>query len=141
MGRMQLEPIDLAIETRAPAAQAWRTLTDPALVELWFTEVSPLGPVGSTYRLAFGDGSVVTGELLVHEPGRRFAHAWRWEGDDASETTVVTWTVEPLSGGGSRIRLVHAGWETSQGGEGARDDHEAYWSGYLDDLRDVLDEA
>jgi hypothetical protein len=23
----------------------------------------------------------------------------------------------------------------------SRDDHEAYWSGYLDDLRDVLDEG
>ena len=36
-------------------------LTEPEGVALWFTDASPLGPVGSTYRLDFGDGSLVTG--------------------------------------------------------------------------------
>jgi uncharacterized protein YndB with AHSA1/START domain len=141
MGRVKVLPIDLAIETPAGPAEAWRSITDPARVALWFTDVSSLGPVGSRYRLEFGDGSVVTGEVLELEPGRRFSHGWRWEHDDPAEATVVTWTVEPLAGGRSRIRLVHAGWDTTADGSAARDEHEAYWSGYLDDLRDILDEA
>lgn len=133
-------PIDLAIETSADPETAWRTVTVPERVALWLTDASPLGPVGSPYRLDFGDGSVVTGEVLAVEPGRRFEHTWTWEGADSGEVTTVEWTVEPLPGGGSRVRLVHRDW--NEGGDTAtRDDHEGYWTGYLDDLRDILEEV
>jgi uncharacterized protein YndB with AHSA1/START domain len=79
---------------------------------------------------------VVVGEIVLLEPGRRFAYTWAWEGADESTATRVTWTVEARPGGGSQIRLVHDGWPDDAARE--RDDHEAYWSGYLDDLRDVL---
>lgn len=133
-------PIDLAVETSADPETAWRTLTVPDRVALWFTEASPVGSVGASYRLDFGDGTVVTGEVLAIEPGRRFAHTWTWEGAETGEVTSVEWTVEPLPGGGSRVRLVHAGW-SEEGDGSARDDHEGYWSGYLDDLRDILEEG
>jgi uncharacterized protein YndB with AHSA1/START domain len=116
-------------------------VTDPARIAEWFTDASALGPVGSAYLLDFGDGSIVGGTILAVEPGRSFSHSWRWQGADEDETTTVTWSVEPAPGGGSRIRLVHDGWAEAGLDEGARDDHEAYWAGYLDDLRAVLDEA
>lgn len=131
--------IDLAIETAADPVTAWRAVTLPEQIALWFTDASPLGGVGAPYRLDFGEGSVVVGEVVALEPGRRFAHTWTWEDDEAAAATTVEWTVEPLEGGGSRIRLVHSGWEPGEGP--ARDDHEGYWTGYLDDLRDILDEA
>lgn len=135
-----IPPIELAIETSADPALAWAAITRPDRIALWFTEASPLGPVGSAYRLDFGEGDVVLGEVLELEPGRRFSHTWAWAESDGGEPTIVTWTVEPLAAGGSRIRLVHAGWAEAEGAL-ARDDHEAYWAGYLDDLRDVLEEA
>lgn len=132
-------PIDIAIETAADPATAWQAVTLPERIALWFTEATPLGAVGERYRLDFGEGSVVVGEVVALEPGRRFGYTWAWEDADASDATSVEWTVEPLPGGGSRVRLVHSGWH---GGEGtARDDHEGYWRGYLDDLRDILEEA
>jgi uncharacterized protein YndB with AHSA1/START domain len=134
-----IPPIELVLETTAAPADAWLAITDPARIVLWLTEATPLGPVGSAYRLDFGDGTVV-GEVLELEPGRRFSHAWRWEGRDPADVTTVTWSVEPRAGGGSRVRLVHAGWGEAAGML-ARDDHEAYWAGYLDDLRDVLEPA
>jgi uncharacterized protein YndB with AHSA1/START domain len=134
-------PIDLAIETPADPETAWQTVTVPERIALWFTEASPLGPVGSPYRLDFGDGSVVAGEVLAVEPGRRFAHSWAWEGAEPGEVTTVEWRVEPLPGGGSRVRLVHGGWAAAGGDATARDEHETYWTGYLDDLRDILGEA
>jgi uncharacterized protein YndB with AHSA1/START domain len=133
--------IELAIETAAPPALAWATLTEPARVALWLTEASPVGPVGSPYQLDFGDRSIVTGEVLELEPGRRFAHSWAWDDGEPGETTVVAWTVEPLDGGGSRVRLVHGGWDTAGANATARDDHAGYWAGYLHDLRDVLGEG
>jgi uncharacterized protein YndB with AHSA1/START domain len=138
--RVRVAPIELVVESGADAATAWRTLTDPELVTLWFTDASRLGAVGSRYRLDFGDGTVAGGEVLVLEPGRSFAYAWAWEGAEPGEVTRVTWTVEPHLGG-SRVRLRHEGWEEAGLDAGARDDHEGYWTGYLDDLRDVLSEA
>lgn len=137
----RVSPIDIAFDTDADPAMAWHVITDPARVAEWFTDASPLGPVGSTYRLDFGDGSVVAGEVLALEPGHGFAHAWHWDGADPSETTTVAWTVTALPGDGSRIRLVHDGWGEAGLDASTRDDHEGYWTGYLDDLRDLLSGA
>jgi uncharacterized protein YndB with AHSA1/START domain len=137
--RPVVRPIDLAIETAAGPAAAWQAVTLPERIALWFTDASPLGGVGERYRLDFGEGSVVTGEVVALDPGRRFAYTWTWEDAESEAATTVAWTVEPLAGGGSRIRLVHSGWDAGE--EPARDDHEAYWTGYLDDLRDILAES
>jgi uncharacterized protein YndB with AHSA1/START domain len=136
-----LAPIRLTIETRASPALAWSYLTDPALVAEWFTEATPLGPVGAPYRLDFGEGSIVRGRILEAEEGRRFSHGWAWEDAEQGTETIVAWEVEPLPGGGSRIVLTHRGWTEAGEDEATRDDHEAYWSGYLDDLRDLLEDA
>ncbi len=136
-----ISPIELEIRTAADPAAVWRTITDPGRIALWFTDASPLGPVGAPYRLDFGDGSVVVGEVLAVEPGRRFAHSWAWEGAEPGARTTVEWTVGPLADGGTLVRLIHGGWDAVDGGGAARDDHEGYWTGYLDDLRDVLDEG
>jgi uncharacterized protein YndB with AHSA1/START domain len=134
-------PIVLALDTRADPVTAWRTITEPERIGLWFTEASPLGEPGSAYRLDFGDGSVVTGVVTAHEPGVRFGHTWAWEADEPGDTTHVEWRVEALPEGGSRITLVHDRWTEAGSNTAARDDHEAYWSGYLNDLRDILEEG
>jgi uncharacterized protein YndB with AHSA1/START domain len=138
--RVRVPPIELVVDTGADPETAWRTLTDPEMVVLWFTDASRLGPVGTRYRLDFGDGSVVTGEIVALDPGRSFAYRWAWDGAEPREVTLVSWAVEPHLGG-SRVRLVHDGWDEAGLDASARDDHERYWSGYLDDLRDVLSEA
>lgn len=140
---VDVEAIELTIETPAGPALAWAYLTEPDLVAEWFTEVAALGAIGDVHRIDFGEGSVVEGEILELEPGRRFAHGWAWtDAERLSERpTRVEWRVEPLSGGGSRIRLRHDGWAEAGADDAIRDDHEAYWSGYLDDLRDLLEDA
>jgi uncharacterized protein YndB with AHSA1/START domain len=137
---VRIAPIDLVLVTGAEPELVWRTLTEPARVVLWFTDASQLGEVGDLYRLDFGDGTVVSGEVLTLETGRAFSYSWSWEAAEPGEVTRVTWTVEPHLGG-SRVRLLHDGWDDAGLDESARDDHEGYWSGYLDDLRDVLEEA
>jgi uncharacterized protein YndB with AHSA1/START domain len=136
-----ITPIMLAIETRATPGRAWAFISDPELVATWFAEVTPLGEVGGSYRIDFGDGSVVEGRLTAIDPGRAFAHEWGWQDDEPRRPTLVRWVVEPVAGGGSRFALVHDGWAEAGADDAIRDDHEAYWSGYMDDLRDLLDEA
>ena len=141
MAGTTVTPIQLGFTTPAPADLVWIYLTDPERVEQWFTVASPLGSIGNTYRLDFGDGSVVEGPITALDPGRGFAHRWAWLDIDPRQETTVRWTVEALGSGGSRVGLVHDGWSEAGADEAIRDDHEAYWSGYLDDLEDVLEDA
>jgi len=133
-------PIEIIVETGAKPELVWRTLVEPERVALWLTDASAPRNVGEPYRLDFGDATVVRGEVVTFEPGRVFAHTWAWEGADEREITRITWTIEAVAGG-STIRLVHDGWAEAGMDPSVRDDHERYWSGYLDDLRDVLEEA
>jgi len=139
-GSSAIPPIALEVELPVEPSTAWRAITDPDRVIEWFTSASPVGPVGSVYRIDFGDGSVVAGQVTELVPDRRFAHRWHWDGADDAETTLVTWTISQ-SPGGSTIRLVHDGWAEAGLDESARDDHEGYWAGYLEDLRDLLSGA
>ncbi len=132
------EPIDLSVDTVASPALTWAALTDPRRIAEWFTEASSLGRIGDAYRLDFGDGSVVQGVVTELEPGRHFAYTWSWVDAEAHEETLVSWTVASRTGGGSRVRLVHDGWAEAGIDAAARDDHEGYWMGYLEDLVAVL---
>ena len=57
-----------------------------------------------------------------------------WEGSEDVPETLVSWTVEPVAGGGSRITLEHSGWPETTGDDTTRDDHLGYWEAYLEDL-------
>ena len=137
---VRVPPIELVVDTGADPDTAWRTLTEPARVALWLTDASAPRRVGDSYRLDFGEGSIVRGEIVILEPGRVFAHRWAWDGAEPREVTLVTWVVEPRAGG-SRISLRHAGWDEAGLDASVRDDHAAYWAGYVEDLRNVLEEA
>src|SRR4051794_760379 len=99
----------------------------------------------TAYRLDFRDGGVVVGRVVVGRvvatvPGVSFARTWRWEGSEPEQETLVTWTVTPLDGGGSRITLARDAWSEAGADDAQRTEHEAYRRGYLADLRDVLAE-
>jgi uncharacterized protein YndB with AHSA1/START domain len=141
MDAVPVAPIRLLFRTAVPPDVAWTYLTEPVRVEEWFTAASPVGAVGDLYVLDFGEGSVVQGPIVALDPGRRFAHRWAWLDAEPRQETLVTWIVRPLEDGGSEIELVHEGWDEAGADEAIRDDHEAYWSGYLDDLRDILEDV
>ena len=67
-----------------------------------------------------------------------FAHGWHWLGAPASETTQVTWAVEPTADGRSAVVLRHAGWAEAGLGETDRDDHRGAWQEYVDGLLELL---
>lgn len=138
-----IPPIEREVVVPVSAATAWAALTDPERVASWFTDAIPLGAVGDEYRLDFGDGSVIEGVIESLDAGHAFGFSWRWAGAPPSEQTHVRWTVDgPTDGASSTIRLVHDGWAEAGLDRSARDDHDGYWTGYLEDLAAVLaDEA
>ena len=137
-----IAPIRLSVRTAASPATAWAAVTEPDRIAAWFTDASELGGVGDPYRLDFGEGSVVEGVVTALEPGRGFSHTWTWAGPDAAPPgpTLVSWSVRPLEGGGAEVELLHDGWSEAGADDAIRDDHEAYWSGYLDDLLVLLED-
>jgi uncharacterized protein YndB with AHSA1/START domain len=136
-----IEPIRLIATTTGTPAAAWAALTQPEKVVEWFTDASPVGRVGDPYRLDFGDGSVVEGTIRALEPGRRLAYSWAWLDAQPLSETLVSWTIEPLSAGGTQVTLEHDGWTEAGADAATRNDHAGYWEGYLEDLVSVLDEA
>jgi uncharacterized protein YndB with AHSA1/START domain len=134
-----IPPIHLQRRTRASRAAAWEAITNPSVVARWFADVSALGRVGDPYRVEFGDGTAVAGVIQSIEPTRRFSYSWRWEHEPEAASTRVTWAVEPMSSGGSRIVLEHDGWADAGLTAADCDDHAGYWEAYLDNLRTLLD--
>lgn len=141
MATASIAPIRLTVETRAGPERAWAYLTEPEHVAEWFTEAVEIGRVGDLYRLDFGEGTIVEGTVVALDPGRLFSHQWAWTDVEPRTPTLVTWRVEPRPGGGATVELLHDGWAEAGADTAIRDDHEAYWSGYLDDLRDILEDA
>jgi uncharacterized protein YndB with AHSA1/START domain len=135
-----IPPIVVARDTRASPAESWAAIVEPDRVALWFTTVTPAGPVGSPYRIDFGD-SAVEGVVTRLVPGRVLAYTWAWEDVEPRVETRVTWEVEPLPGAGSRITLTHDGWAEAGAEPTTRDDHGGYWADYIDELADLLGDA
>lgn len=111
---------DIVVDELFPHAPEtiWRALTDGALIGRWL--MPPTGfeaVVGNRFTFHTSpagawDGTIAC-EVLEVVPNRRFVFAWKG-GDEANQgygsklETMVTWTLEPEAGG-TRVRLVHAG--------------------------------
>src|SRR5215218_5709738 len=108
------------VADRAPET-IWKTLTTGDLIGRWLMAPSGFEPVKGN-RFTFQtkpagawDG-VIRCEVLEAVPNERLAYAWR-SGDEnnvgygSALDTVVTWTLTRVEGG-TRLRLVHAGFVT-----------------------------
>ena len=94
-------------------AKVWRALTDPELLALW--SMRPEGfslEVGARFKFhgkpnAHWRGFVEC-EMLEVEPLSRLRYSW--VGNDESDETFVTYTLEPR-GKGTRLTVVHSGFQ------------------------------
>ncbi|HVY40017.1 MAG TPA: SRPBCC domain-containing protein [Polyangia bacterium] len=105
-------------EIQRPPAAVWRALTEPQLLARWLMENDIRPEVG--HRFTFrappipGWDGVVHCEVLEVDPPRRLRYSWRGGSDDLQGygtriDTVVTWTLAATPGGGTWLRLEHAG--------------------------------
>lgn len=120
---VQAEARVIAVDEVFPHAPEtiWKTLVHPELIARWL-RMTPVGfepVVGNhfTYQTSAAgewDGTIRC-EVIEVQPQRRLAY--RWRGGHAANTgygslldTVVTLTLEPVDGG-TRLRVVHSGFE------------------------------
>jgi uncharacterized protein YndB with AHSA1/START domain len=99
-----------------PPAKVWRALTDPALVSQWLMPTD-IGPArGTKFKFTvktpppWWDGTLNC-EVLESVPNKKLSYSWK-AGQGADELdTVVTWTLTPTAGGGTKLALVHSGFK------------------------------
>ena len=103
-----------------PPAEVWRALTDPKLLAKWLMENDIHPVVGHRFNfrakpMGDWDGVVYCEVLEVEEPNK-LVYSWKGGSDKNAEyghrlDTIVTWTLTPTATGGTKLNLVHFGFE------------------------------
>ena len=119
---MNIATQDIVVDEVFPHAPetVWKVLTTGELISSWLMGVTGFKPVkGSHFSFATkADGEwdgVIRCEVLEVVPNHRLVYTWR-SGYETSTCyvsrldTVVTWILEK-NDGGTRLRLVHSGFE------------------------------
>lgn len=126
-----------AVEVEAPPDRVWQLLTDPAQLPRWWPDAAELEPVvGGRIVLDFGPGNV-SGEITRWEPPSALAFTWNQSNMPGVELQV-SFTVDDLGGGRSRVSVVHSGFEGAPAE--ARDAVVAGWSHFLPRLAEFARE-
>jgi uncharacterized protein YndB with AHSA1/START domain len=134
----QLPAIERELSFSASPERVWRAITDATELSAWFPDRADLQPVvgyeGWLEWEEHGRSAVLVEEV---EPMVRFA--WRWENDSGQGvngpgSTLVEWTLEPRSDGGTILRLRESGFVKPD----AREGNETGWTAELSELTDYL---
>lgn len=105
--------IDLAETYPYPIEQVWAALTDKAAISQWLMKTDDFeAKVGQRFRLTAkpmpGWRGYVDCEVLEVSAPKLLSYSW--VGDENRPPMRVTWTLETVPGG-TRLRLVHTGFE------------------------------
>jgi uncharacterized protein YndB with AHSA1/START domain len=132
----------------APEA-VWETLTTPALMARWLMEPTGFKPIAGTQftyqtKPAGAWDGVIHCEVLDVVPNERLVYSWQGghptnAGYGSSLETVVTFTLHRV-GGGTRLRLVHSGFQTPKN-DVAYDNMSNGWTKVLDRLEILTGEG
>jgi uncharacterized protein YndB with AHSA1/START domain len=103
-----------------PPAEVWRALTDPKLLAMWLMENDIKPVVGHRFNfrakpMGDWDGIVYCEVLEVDEPNK-LVYSWKGGSDKNggyghSLDTIVTWTLASTTTGGTKLHLVHYGFQ------------------------------
>jgi uncharacterized protein YndB with AHSA1/START domain len=98
----------------APQEKVWEAITTPEIVATYFhgAQVEGSYQPGTRVRTAAADGSKEwsNNTILEADPPRKLVHTWRSLYDDelaVEPESRVTWEIEALPGGYSRLTLIH----------------------------------
>lgn len=139
------EAVRKTVLVDADPETAFRVFTDQ--IQSWW----PLGTHGifgdDAERLGFEDGQLVEGakdgreaawgKVLAWEPPTRVHFTWRPGFDEAQPDTEVEVTFAP-EGDGTRVELVHTGWDQLADGAKSRAGYDSGWEGVLEAYRKAL---
>jgi uncharacterized protein YndB with AHSA1/START domain len=130
------QDVTQAVDVDAPRERVWQLLTDPAELPRWWPDAAELEPgVGGQVVLRFGPGNV-SGEVTTWEPPSALGFTWI-PSDRPGVQLHVSFTVDDLGDGRSRVSVVHSGFE---GAPEAREAVVGGWQHFLPRLADIARE-
>jgi uncharacterized protein YndB with AHSA1/START domain len=131
------EDVTQAVEVDVPPERVWHLLTDPVELPRWWPDAAELEPrVGGRVVLTFGPGNV-SGEITTWEPPSELGFTWE-QTNMPGVRLHVTFTVDDLGGGRSRVSVVHSGFEGAPAE--VRDAVVSGWANFLPRLAEVARE-
>ena len=139
---VDLTPVVQTVEIAAPPERVFSLFTDPEQLVRWWPDAARLAPrVGGRIELEFEGRGDVTGEITRYEPPYALGFTWV-RGVAPDVTTHVEVAIDDDGRGGTRVRLVHSGWEAVPADlvEEWRALHEAGWSFFLGCLADLAED-
>lgn len=98
---------------KAPPEQVWAAITTAEFTSRYYygnalkTDLT----VGSPFTYHMQDGApIVEGQVVASEPPTRLVHTYRslWPPMNEDAPTTVTWELEALPGGVTKLTVVHA---------------------------------
>jgi len=143
--------VKLSRDYEATPEKVFAALTDPEALARWFaphpelrTVVDKIEPhVGGSFAISMvhDQGSIHTmqGTIRELEQGRRLVMTWKWTSGEMSAIgeTLVTFDLEEISPGCTRLTLTHDGFAA----EAVADGHAEGWRGCLWQLEKVASSA
>lgn len=96
-----------------PIEHVWQALTDRRALATWLMENDFEPEVGRKFQFRTkpqpGFSGIVNCEVLAVEAPRQLVYTWA--GGPLKKPTTVSWTLQPLSGEQTLLRLEHNGFE------------------------------
>jgi uncharacterized protein YndB with AHSA1/START domain len=106
------DDVTRSVDVDAPRERVWQLLTDPAELARWWPDAAELEPgIGGRVVLMFGPGNV-SGEITRWEPPAALGFTWQ-PSNMPAVALHVTFTLDDLGDGRSRVSVVHSGFEAA----------------------------
>jgi len=117
----------------SPAAVIAAFTTPASVARWWSAELTGGTSPGEPYVVSFpGVGRTMRGEVVAHEPERRFSFTWAWDHEPELPTYEVV--VEAAGGGPTSITITHGPYADDETGRAEAESHREGWEYYMPKL-------
>jgi uncharacterized protein YndB with AHSA1/START domain len=130
---MKIIKKEIVIE--APAAKVWEHITDPKKIAGWFHPNTFEARVGAAFTIEGCEDKKggIYGTVKEIVPQKKLVYSFR--SDEIKVETMVTITLAP-EGKGTRLTLVHSGWDQlSPDEQNIADQFDGGWGTFLKNLQ------
>ena len=138
--------IKQVVELNSSQEDVFKAISNPEDLINWFPDVAILEPkVGGKFKISFLKDSkkpkmkmdvdfINEGKILEIVSNKKLVHTWKWNQFSEFPETIVTWDLEPISDGKTRLTLTHTGFTGKEKGSASLEEHTKGWSFFLNEL-------
>ena len=138
--------IEQVVELNSSQEDVFKAISNPEDLINWFPDVAILEPkVGGKFKISFLKDSkkpkmkmdvdfINEGKILEIVSNKKLTHTWKWNQFSEFPETIVTWDLEPISDGKTRLTLTHTGFTGKEKGPASLEEHTKGWSFFLNEL-------